>query len=92
MSRKRKRKAQAHVEKRVDQHRCLVPDCERSHDEPGSGRGICSRHYQSIQNRLRYMEASKALSHESKLISEGLLLERHEISKLRRPDPFASAG
>lgn len=92
MTKKRTRKAQAHVLDRVERHQCLVHDCERSHDEPGAARGLCSPHYQAIQNQLRYMDPEAALTKEANLIQWGLLLDRHEIGKLRRHDPFASAG
>lgn len=70
------------VRERVRSGICLV--CE----SPSARRGLCTRHYQVFQRKLRSLPRSSRAGFEIKLIKEGKILAVNQVREIMADNPF----
>lgn len=77
-----KRSLAERVRDRVRKGVCLV--CE----SPSARRGLCTRHYQVLQRKLRSLPRRSRASHEIHLIKEGKVLAVNQVREILADNPF----
>jgi hypothetical protein len=83
---KRTRAAEKHVQERVSQNLCVA--CNGN--KPFRRRGLCTTCEGRWERSRKEMSKEQRATFDAKLIEQGLLLDNHDILKLRSKDnPFA---
>lgn len=77
-----KRSLAERVRERVKQGLCLL--CE----SPLARRGLCTRHYQVFQRKLRSIPRSTRATFEIRMIREGKILAVNQVREIMAENPF----
>lgn len=86
--RKTTRKLPPHIEEKLRAGKCMHKGC----DSPLYSRGCCQKHINQFWSTIRTCRTEEArLVAERKCVKGFLILERDEVRKYRKDDPFSKA-
>lgn len=88
---KRQRKVQDKVDRCLAAGQCLIDGCDRSNNEHGGARGLCSKHFQQHVRKLWNRKMEEKMAMEIKAVRAGVLLEKHEIRRAPTPSNKAAS-